>query len=133
MINSPLPSDYHFFFFVKYCREQDNGELISRPSRDKFATIFMKSGNINLINDVLKVMHGFGGKIDQVCIQYSWVSMSYPYFPVGQLVQALINRDMDKVPWSEISVSSSVNTSQTMWEITFAPTFKYPCPLYCTT
>ncbi|KAL5554085.1 hypothetical protein UlMin_041486 [Ulmus minor] len=48
-----------------YVVVKDNGELISLPVIKKFATIFMKSGNINLINDVLKVVHGFGSKIDQ--------------------------------------------------------------------
>lgn len=47
-------------------RDQDNGELISAPSMKKFATIFLKSGNINSMNDVLKMIHGFGCKIDQV-------------------------------------------------------------------
>jgi hypothetical protein len=32
----------------------------------KFATAFMKLGNINLINDVLKAIDGSGCKIDQV-------------------------------------------------------------------
>ncbi|XP_060964504.1 pentatricopeptide repeat-containing protein At1g10910, chloroplastic [Cannabis sativa] len=48
-----------------YVVVKDNGELISPPAMKKFATIFMKSGNIDSINDVLKVIHGFGCKIDE--------------------------------------------------------------------
>lgn len=48
-----------------YVVVKDNGELISAPSMKKFATIFLKSGNINSMNDVLKMIHGFGCKIDQ--------------------------------------------------------------------
>ena len=51
---------------VKCFHDQDNGKLISMAAIKKFATIFMKSGNIDSINDVLKVIHGFGCKIDQV-------------------------------------------------------------------
>lgn len=47
-----------------YVVVKDNGELISAPAMKKFANMFLKSGNINSINDVLKVIHGFGCKID---------------------------------------------------------------------
>lgn len=40
--------------------------MISQPTLKKFGRAFMISGNINLVNDVLKVMHGSGHKIDQV-------------------------------------------------------------------
>lgn len=45
---------------------QDNAGLISKPAIKKFATAFMKLGNINLINDVLKAVDASGCKIDQV-------------------------------------------------------------------
>ncbi|PON60088.1 Pentatricopeptide repeat [Trema orientale] len=48
-----------------YVVVKDNGESISVPAMKKFATIFMNSGNIDSVNDVLKVIHGFGCKIDQ--------------------------------------------------------------------
>lgn len=51
---------------MRYFHDQDNGELISAPAMKKFANMFLKSGNINSINDVLKVIHGFGCKIDPV-------------------------------------------------------------------
>lgn len=44
---------------------QDNVGLISKPAMNKFAANFMKSGNVNLINDVLKVLHASGNKIKQ--------------------------------------------------------------------
>jgi len=40
--------------------------MISQPTLKKFGRAFMISGNINLVNDVLKVLHGSGHKIDQV-------------------------------------------------------------------
>lgn len=45
---------------------QDNGKMMSQPTLKKFGRAFMISGNINLVNDVLKVLHGSGHKIDQV-------------------------------------------------------------------
>jgi hypothetical protein len=45
---------------------QDNAKFISSAAIKKFAKSFVKLGNINLINDVLKVIHGSGYKIDQV-------------------------------------------------------------------
>ncbi|RVX04675.1 Pentatricopeptide repeat-containing protein, chloroplastic [Vitis vinifera] len=48
---------------------QDNEGLISKPSIKKFATAFMKFGNVNLINDVMKAIHGSGYKIDQELFQ----------------------------------------------------------------
>lgn len=51
---------------VNFFYGQDNGDLISKPAIMKFATAYMKFGNINLINDVVKLIHGFGCKIDQV-------------------------------------------------------------------
>ncbi|XWS54889.1 hypothetical protein CRYUN_Cryun10bG0128500 [Craigia yunnanensis] len=52
-----------------YVVVKDNAELISRLAIKKFATVFMKLGNINLINDVLKVIHGSGCNIDQGLFQ----------------------------------------------------------------
>ncbi|KAK7246857.1 hypothetical protein RIF29_41727 [Crotalaria pallida] len=48
-----------------YVVVKDNATSISRPATKKFARVFMKLGNINLINDVLKTLHGCGFKIDQ--------------------------------------------------------------------
>lgn len=48
---------------------KDNADVISRPAIKKFATVFVKKGNINLINDVMKVIHGSGYKIDQVLFE----------------------------------------------------------------
>lgn len=45
-------------------KEQDNTEMISTPSLEKFAASFMKSGNINLINDVVKTFHRLGHNVD---------------------------------------------------------------------
>ncbi|KAI3951589.1 hypothetical protein MKX01_018705 [Papaver californicum] len=51
-----------------YVVVKDNAEQISRTSLKKFALSFMKSGNVNLINDVMKVLHNSGYTIDQeVC------------------------------------------------------------------
>jgi hypothetical protein len=52
--------------FFKTFFPQDNAGLISKPAVKKFATAFLESGNINLINDVIKAIHGSGCKIDQV-------------------------------------------------------------------
>ncbi|PPR94980.1 hypothetical protein GOBAR_AA25707 [Gossypium barbadense] len=52
-----------------YVVVKDNSEHISQPAIKKFASAFMKFGNINLINDVLKVIHGSGSKIDQGLFQ----------------------------------------------------------------
>lgn len=55
-------SDYFLVVIV----EQDNAEVIPMHSLEKFAIAFMKSGNINLINDVVKALHRFGYRIDMV-------------------------------------------------------------------
>ncbi|KAF3969533.1 hypothetical protein CMV_006687 [Castanea mollissima] len=52
-----------------YVVVKDNAGLISKPAIKKFATAFLKSGNINLINDVIKAIHGSGHKIDQELFQ----------------------------------------------------------------
>ncbi|KAL1059551.1 hypothetical protein V6Z11_1Z029600 [Gossypium hirsutum] len=52
-----------------YVVVKDNAEHISQPAIKKFASAFMKFGNINLINDVLKVIHGSGYKTDQGLFQ----------------------------------------------------------------
>ncbi|RVW43515.1 Pentatricopeptide repeat-containing protein, chloroplastic [Vitis vinifera] len=52
-----------------YVVVKDNEGLISKPSIKKFATAFMKFGNVNLINDVMKAIHGSGYKIDQELFQ----------------------------------------------------------------
>ncbi|XP_045817855.1 pentatricopeptide repeat-containing protein At1g10910, chloroplastic-like [Trifolium pratense] len=44
---------------------KDNAIFISGPTTKKFASAFMKSGNINLINDVMKTLHSCGFKIGQ--------------------------------------------------------------------
>ncbi|XP_058007045.1 pentatricopeptide repeat-containing protein At1g10910, chloroplastic [Hevea brasiliensis] len=49
--------------------QEDNTELISQAAIKKFANAFMKLGNINMINDVMKVIHGSGYKIDQELFQ----------------------------------------------------------------
>ncbi|KAK6945602.1 Pentacotripeptide-repeat region of PRORP [Dillenia turbinata] len=48
---------------------KDNAQVISQPAKRKFATTFMKSGNLNLVNDVMKVMHSSGYKMDQELFQ----------------------------------------------------------------
>ncbi|KAL5704343.1 hypothetical protein ACHQM5_022785 [Ranunculus cassubicifolius] len=48
-----------------YVVVKDNAERISHTSLNKFAISFMKTGNINLINDVLKALHSPSHKIDQ--------------------------------------------------------------------
>lgn len=45
---------------------QDNARSIPRPTIKKFAASFIKLGNMNLINDVMKAIHSSGYKIDQV-------------------------------------------------------------------
>ncbi|KAJ9174635.1 hypothetical protein P3X46_013259 [Hevea brasiliensis] len=52
-----------------YVVVKDNTELISQAAIKKFANAFMKLGNINMINDVMKVIHGSGYKIDQELFQ----------------------------------------------------------------
>lgn len=52
-----------------YVVVKDNPGLISKLAIMKFATAFMKLGNINLINDVLKAIDGSGCKIDQGIFQ----------------------------------------------------------------
>ncbi|KAJ4915479.1 hypothetical protein Rs2_01029 [Raphanus sativus] len=49
-----------------YVIVKDNAKVISQPTLKRFCRAFMASGNINLVNDVLKVLHGSGHKIDQV-------------------------------------------------------------------
>ncbi|XP_027113136.1 pentatricopeptide repeat-containing protein At1g10910, chloroplastic-like isoform X1 [Coffea arabica] len=44
---------------------KDNAGSISQSATKKFAVSFMKSGNINLVNDVIKAIHSSGYKIDQ--------------------------------------------------------------------
>ncbi|XP_071931215.1 uncharacterized protein [Coffea arabica] len=44
---------------------KDNAGSISQSATQKFAVSFMKSGNINLVNDVIKAIHSSGYKIDQ--------------------------------------------------------------------
>ncbi|XP_075108405.1 pentatricopeptide repeat-containing protein At1g10910, chloroplastic-like isoform X1 [Nicotiana tabacum] len=48
-----------------YVVVKDNAGFISRPAIKRFAVNFMRSGNVNLINDVMKAMHSSGHKIDQ--------------------------------------------------------------------
>uniref|UniRef100_A0A7N0TVY5 Pentatricopeptide repeat-containing protein n=1 Tax=Kalanchoe fedtschenkoi TaxID=63787 RepID=A0A7N0TVY5_KALFE len=48
-----------------YVVAKDNAKSIRRPAMKKFANSFMKWGNINLINDVFKALHGSGYKIDK--------------------------------------------------------------------
>lgn len=48
-----------------YVVVKDNAGFISQPAIKKFSVNFMRSGNINLINDVMKAMHSSGHKIDQ--------------------------------------------------------------------
>ncbi|XP_058073884.1 pentatricopeptide repeat-containing protein At1g10910, chloroplastic isoform X2 [Magnolia sinica] len=48
-----------------YVVMKDNAEVISKLSLRKFAVAFMKLGNINLINDVVKALHGSGQRIDE--------------------------------------------------------------------
>ncbi|XP_020552100.1 pentatricopeptide repeat-containing protein At1g10910, chloroplastic isoform X2 [Sesamum indicum] len=47
-----------------YVVVKDNAHLISQTAIKKFATSFMRKGNINLVNDVLKSIHSSGYKID---------------------------------------------------------------------
>ncbi|XP_071691569.1 pentatricopeptide repeat-containing protein At1g10910, chloroplastic-like isoform X2 [Rutidosis leptorrhynchoides] len=44
---------------------KDNARLISRPAMKRFSSTFMRFGNINLINDVMKAIHNSGYKIGQ--------------------------------------------------------------------
>ncbi|KAL7599776.1 hypothetical protein Lser_V15G24278 [Lactuca serriola] len=44
---------------------KDNSRLIPRPALKRFASSFMRFGNINLINDVMKAIHNSGYKIGQ--------------------------------------------------------------------
>ncbi|XP_042461608.1 pentatricopeptide repeat-containing protein At1g10910, chloroplastic isoform X1 [Zingiber officinale] len=46
-----------------YVVMKDNSQSLSAKSLEKFAMSFMKSGNINLINDVLKALHRSGFQI----------------------------------------------------------------------
>lgn len=60
-------------------------EIISTPSLEKFATSFMKSGNINLINDVVKVFHRLKHNVDMV--RFSCVTPSVFYFLFVKILQ----------------------------------------------
>ncbi|KAK9070998.1 hypothetical protein SSX86_009566 [Deinandra increscens subsp. villosa] len=44
---------------------KDNASLISRPALKRFSSSFMRFGNINLINDVMKAIHNSGYKIGE--------------------------------------------------------------------
>ncbi|CAJ1963660.1 unnamed protein product [Sphenostylis stenocarpa] len=48
-----------------YVVVKDNAKYISRPATKKFAISFMKSGNINYINDVVKTLNDSGYELDQ--------------------------------------------------------------------
>ncbi|XP_052204206.1 pentatricopeptide repeat-containing protein At1g10910, chloroplastic isoform X2 [Diospyros lotus] len=48
-----------------YVVVKDNAKFISQPAKKKFATLFLKTGNINLVNDVIKAIHSSQYKIDQ--------------------------------------------------------------------
>ncbi|KAG6394763.1 hypothetical protein SASPL_145353 [Salvia splendens] len=48
-----------------YLVVKDNVELIPKPAIKKFAISFMRNGNINLVNDVIKSIHNSNYKIDQ--------------------------------------------------------------------
>ncbi|KAH9751627.1 pentatricopeptide repeat-containing protein [Citrus sinensis] len=45
--------------------EEDNSDSISHPDIKKFASAFVRLGNINLVNDVMKAIHATGYRIDQ--------------------------------------------------------------------
>ncbi|KAH9685742.1 pentatricopeptide repeat-containing protein [Citrus sinensis] len=48
-----------------YVVVKDNSESISHPAIKKFASAFVRLGNINLVNDVMKAIHATGYRIDQ--------------------------------------------------------------------
>ncbi|KAL9451416.1 hypothetical protein AB3S75_013056 [Citrus x aurantiifolia] len=48
-----------------YVVVKDNSESISHPAIKKFASAFVRLGNINLVNDVMKATHATGYRIDQ--------------------------------------------------------------------
>lgn len=48
---------------------QDNSGSISQAAIKKFGSAFIRLGNINLVNDVMKVLHASGYKIDEVSNQ----------------------------------------------------------------
>uniref|UniRef100_A0A0E0FN72 Pentacotripeptide-repeat region of PRORP domain-containing protein n=1 Tax=Oryza nivara TaxID=4536 RepID=A0A0E0FN72_ORYNI len=52
-----------------YVVVKDNSEFISRRSLGNFARSFMASGNINLINDVMKAVHHSGWRISQFGVE----------------------------------------------------------------
>ncbi|QHO48563.1 hypothetical protein HN51_000597 [Arachis hypogaea] len=52
-----------------YVVVKDNATYISRAAIRKFACAFLKSGNINLMNDVMKTLQDSGYKIDQDLFQ----------------------------------------------------------------
>ncbi|KAF8696648.1 hypothetical protein HU200_036267 [Digitaria exilis] len=69
LVSSELLKDA--YIVVKHIKwEQDNAELISPSSLEKFARSFMVSGNINLINDVMKALNRSGWRISQVMVLY---------------------------------------------------------------
>ncbi|KAH9751672.1 pentatricopeptide repeat-containing protein [Citrus sinensis] len=45
--------------------KDDNSDSISHPAIKKFASAFVRLGNINLINDAMKAIHATGYRIDQ--------------------------------------------------------------------
>ncbi|WMV55099.1 hypothetical protein MTR67_048484 [Solanum verrucosum] len=49
-----------------YVVVKDNAGFISPPAIKKFSVNFMRSGNVNLINDVMNAMQSSGHKIDQI-------------------------------------------------------------------
>ncbi|XP_028800907.1 pentatricopeptide repeat-containing protein At1g10910, chloroplastic isoform X1 [Neltuma alba] len=52
-----------------YVVVKDNAKFISRPAIKRFAAAFMKFGNINMINDVMKTLHGCDHKVDKDLFQ----------------------------------------------------------------
>jgi hypothetical protein len=61
---------------------QDFSECITDRSMEKFTNSFMRSGNVNLINDVLKAYHQSGNKISMVSLEfYFFLSEDLYLFP----------------------------------------------------
>ncbi|KAJ6865004.1 hypothetical protein NC651_035537 [Populus alba x Populus x berolinensis] len=63
-----------------YVVVKDNAKFISSAAIKKFAKSFVKLGNINLINDVLKVIHGSGYKIDQGKLAVLFITSNSYYY-----------------------------------------------------
>jgi hypothetical protein len=59
--------------------KQDNAEQISPPTLEKFARYFMASGNINLINDVMKALNRSGWRISQVMILHLFLLFPFEF------------------------------------------------------